>query len=67
MATWTVDVLGEFLMEADMRGPAEDLRRARVNGRDFLAWGTAAELEADLRLPPFTARKLLAARETYLR
>ena len=38
------------------------MRSAGVDGSDFLQWGSAAALEADLRLAPFTARKLLAAR-----
>ena len=37
-----------------------------VNGSDFLAWKTEGELAADLRLPPFAARKLLACRAAFL-
>ena len=66
MASWIVDELAEFLADEDLRGPAEDLRKAGVSGTDFLAWGTAAELQVDLRLAPFTARKLLATRDAYL-
>ena len=42
------------------------MRSAGVDGSDFLQWGSAAALEADLRLAPFTARKLLAARGAFL-
>ena len=44
---------------SDLRGPAAALRVAGVGGSDFMAWGTEDELVADLRLAPFTARKLL--------
>ena len=66
MASWTVDDLAEFLADADLEGPAETLKKAGVCGQDFLTWDDAAELQADLRVAPFTARKLLAVREAYL-
>ena len=66
MAAWTVDELADFLRGEDLHGPAEDLRKAGVAGKDFLAWGTAAELQADLRVAPFTAKKLLASRDAYV-
>ena len=65
MASWSVDELVAFLCELDLRGPAEDLRRAGVNGADFLQWRTFAELQADLGLPKFTAKKLLAQRDLF--
>ena len=66
MSSWTVDKLMEFLIGEDMRGPGEALRAAGVNGADFLAWGTPAELQTDLKLTPFTARKLIAVRDAFL-
>ena len=42
------------------------MRSAGVDGSDFLQRGSAAALEADLRLAPFTARKLLAVRGAFL-
>ena len=66
MASWTVGQLAEFLVNEDMCGPAEALRTAGVNGADFLVWGTPAELQADMRLAPFTARKLIASRVVFL-
>ena len=66
MQSWTVDALATFLQGEDLCGPAEALRSAGVNGSDFLAWKTENELAADLRLPPFVARKLLARRAAFL-
>lgn len=66
MQSWTVDALATFLQGEDLCGPAEALRSAGVNGSDFLAWKTEGELAADLRLPPFAARKLLACRAAFL-
>ena len=54
------------MVDEDLRGPAEDFKKAGVNGKDFLAWATPPELQADLRLAPFTAKKLLAVRDAYL-
>ena len=67
MSSWTVDDLADFLADEDLRGPAEDLKKAGVSGQDFLVWTTPMELQADLRLAPFTARKLLAVRDAYLK
>ena len=67
MKSWTVDELAGFLVEEDLRGPAEALRRAGVNGHDFLLWTTREDLQAELGLPKFTAKKLLAARDLFLR
>ena len=66
MAAWTADALADFLVERDLAGPAQVLRAAGVDGSDFLEWGSAAALEADLRAAPFTARKLLAVRRAFL-
>ena len=46
--------------------PASAFRSAGVNGADFLAWRSAAELVADLVVTPFTARKVLACRDKFL-
>ena len=66
MAAWTADALADFLVERDLAGPAQVLRAAGVDGSDFLEWGSAAALEADLRVAPFTATKLLAVRRAFL-
>ena len=35
-------------------------------GSDLLAWGTASELQADLKLTPFATWKLFATRDAFL-
>ena len=67
MSSWTVGELADFLAEEDLRGPAEDFKKAGVSGKDFLAWASPLELQTDLRLAPFTARKLLAVRDAFLK
>ena len=66
MASWTVDELARFLADEDLQGPSEVVRKAGVSGKDFLSWGAPAELQSDLHLAPFTAKKLLATRDAYL-
>ena len=66
MLSWTVDELADFLESEDLRGPAQTLQSAGVNGADFLCWNNASELQADLRTTPFTARTLLATRDLFL-
>jgi len=66
MRSWSVDALAEFFTSADLGGPAETLQRAGVNGADMVAWSAPAELGTDLKLLPFTARKLLACRDEFL-
>ena len=65
MASWTVDELADFLVDKDLQGPANAFRNAGVNGEDFLAWATATEMQADLRIAPFTAKKLIRTRDAY--
>ena len=66
MESWSVDDLSTFLEGEDLSGPASAFRSAGVNGADFLAWRSAAELVADLVVTPFTARKVLACRDKFL-
>ena len=66
MRSWNVNELASFLEGEDLRGPAAALRAAGVSGSDFMAWSTEDELVADLRLAPFTARKLLTCRARFL-
>lgn len=66
MASWRVDQTAEFLALRDLRGPAEAMRASGVAGIDLLAWSTAGEVQADLKLTPFAARKVLAARDELL-
>ena len=66
MSSWGVDQLADFLSSKDLRGPAEAMRASGVAGVDLLAWRGAAELQADLKLTPFAARKVLAVRDELL-
>ena len=49
-----------------MNGPAKTLHDAGIDWSDFLAWTSPEDLVADLRVLPFTAKKLLACREKFL-
>ena len=66
MQSWSVDNLATFLEGEDLSGPANVLRSAGVNGADFLLWTSEAALVEDLRVTPFTARKLLSCRAHFL-
>ena len=57
---------GRFLEEHDLAGPAELTRASGVNGADLLQL-SINELSHDLRLTPFAARKVDAARDEFLR
>ena len=67
MLSWTADELADFLTSVDLRGPSQALQAAGVNGADFLEWNAPSELQASLRTTPFTAKKLLAERDKFLR
>ena len=66
MRSWTVAETGRFLEEHDLEGPAELTRVSGVNGADLLQL-SINELSHDIRLTPFAARKVGAARDEFLR
>jgi hypothetical protein len=66
MQTWPVDALADFLCGQDLCGPAASLKKAGVNGSDFLVWTSATDIVADANVALFTAKKLLACRAQYL-
>jgi hypothetical protein len=66
MRSWTVAETGRILEEHDLAGPAELTRVSGVNGADLLQL-SVNELSHDIRLTPFAARKVHAAREEILR
>ena len=66
MESWSVDDLSTFLEGEDLSGPASAFRSAGVNGADFLLWTSEAALVEDLRVAPFTTRKLLSCRAKFL-
>ena len=62
VANMTCAELMCMLQKADLVGPAEILFRNGVNGQDLINM-TPAVLAEELRLSPFAARKVLAARD----
>ena len=65
MATWTADDVKDFVQSRDLSGPAAVLFASGVNGSDLLALDEDS-LVKDVRLTPFAARKVLAARDGFL-
>ena len=65
MQTWSVRNVVSFLKSADLEGPAAAFWTHGVNGIDFASIDEATLCD-DLRLSRFTARKVLAARASYL-
>ena len=65
MRTWSVAGLTRFLVQAGMEVPAQQLRAQGVSGEDFVDV-TASVLQTDLRMSPFTSKKLLRIRDAYL-
>ena len=66
MRSWAVSEVERFLQARDLAGPAELARVSGVNGADLLML-SAEELSSEVRLSPFAARKVVAARGAYLR
>ena len=66
MKGWTAKTATGFLEQADLRGPAALLFANGVNGAG-LAGLTEAGLVGGLRVTPFVARKVVAARGKFLR
>ena len=65
MKGWSVKEVGDFLRGADLQGPASACEASGVDGRDLFAM-EASTLREDVRLSPFAARKVLAARDFFL-
>lgn len=65
MRSWTVAETQRFLEEHDLAGPAELTRVSGVNGADLLGL-SSDELSSEIRLTPFAARKVVAARDAFL-
>ena len=51
--------------ERDLAGPAEQARMSGVNGADLLQL-LREDLSSEVRLSPFAARKVVAARDAFL-
>ena len=65
MMRWTVDETAQFLKTRDLRGPACVCEQSGVNGADLMEL-TEKTFVSDLHLSPFAARKVVAARDSFL-
>ena len=65
MKRWRAGEVAAFLRTKDLEGPAAVLFQNGVAGDDFFTL-TTQTLTADLRLSAFAARKVLAARTSFL-
>ena len=63
---WSVADVSQFLRQRDAAGIAAVFERNAVNAEDFLAFPGAEDLERDLRLTPFAARKVVRLRAELL-
>ena len=65
MRQWTASEVSGFLRRGDLDGPAATCWASGVHGADLLDF-TWEALSDDVRLTPFAARKVLAARDAFL-
>jgi len=65
MSSWSVAETARFLREVDLEGPATVCAANGVNGADLLRM-TVSELCEDLRLTPFAAKKVCAAKAQFV-
>ena len=65
MAAFSVSETASWLESCDAMGLATIVRSNGVNGKDLLTFDNAKDVEDDLRMTPFAARKLLALRDGY--
>ena len=65
MGSWNVDAVVTFAHGRDLAGPAAALFTSSVNGSDLLTL-TEDVLVHEVRLTPFAARKVMAARDAFL-
>ena len=66
MRRWSVAEVSTFLLARDLQGPASVCCASGVNGADLYGL-TAHQLCHEVRLTPFAARKVVAARDDFLR
>ena len=65
MRAWTVAETARFLDENDLAGPADIARASGVNGSDLLQL-SLDDLIKEVRMTPFAAKKVVAARSAFL-
>ena len=63
---WSVPDVCFFFCQHDAAGIAAIMERSAVNGEDLLAFTSSSELEEDLHVTPFAARKALKLRDAFL-
>ncbi len=66
MAAWSVRDVAAFYRGRDAEGAAKVMEENSVGGTDLLAFTTWPELQAELRVTPFLARKALTLRDAFL-
>ena len=64
MRSWSVANVRAFLYSRDLRGVADVCFASAVNGEDLCSLD-AESMAAELRLTPFQAKKLVAARNAF--
>ena len=65
LAKFTVSQVAGMLRSKDLAGPAQVLEANGVSGADLVAM-TAAQLQTELRMSVFAARKVVVARDAFL-
>ena len=66
VAAWSVRDVAAFHRGRDAEGAAKVMEENSVGGTDLLAFTTWPELQAELRVTPFLARKALTLRDAFL-
>ena len=66
MGKWGAEAVASFLEGADLAGPAAHLLKNGVDGKDLQGFD-AGTLVHELRMTPFAAKKVVAAKDAFLR
>ena len=59
-------MLATFYESKNAGGLANTLRKWSVNGADLLAFDTCQDVETELHVPPFAAKKIITMRDAAL-
>ena len=66
LAAWAVSEVAGFYEGRDAGGIAHVLQQNAVDGSDLLAFASWKDLESELRMTPFAAKKALRIRDAFL-
>ena len=66
MQAWSVRDVVQFYESKDASGLATTLDQNAVCGSDLLAFGSWQEVQTELRLTPFAAKKAVSLRDAFL-